>query len=68
MTLQDNSPMPSGKYKGKPMQEVPAEHLLYIYERGWCNAELKEYIEDNMQVLELEVANHERDRLLLGIE
>ena len=60
--------MPSGKYKGKPTQEVPAEHLLYFYERGWCNAELKEYIEDNKQVLELEVANHERDILLLGIE
>lgn len=29
--LQDTDPMPWGKYKGTPMQDVPADYLHWLY-------------------------------------
>lgn len=49
--LNDNSPMPNGKYKGILMANVPDEHLLWIYENNKCRDDVREYIEDNLQVL-----------------
>lgn len=32
--LTDLDPMPFGKHKGKPMQDVPASYLHYLWENG----------------------------------
>jgi uncharacterized protein (DUF3820 family) len=53
--------MPIGKYKGRPMKEVPASYLLWWYEDkletdSYINISLtfkmlKRYITDNLQFL-----------------
>lgn len=55
MTLTDKSPMPFGKHKGVEMANVPADYLLWLYENNKCTDEVKEYIEDNMDVLKMEI-------------
>jgi len=52
--LTDESIMPFGKYKGDRMEYVPASYLIWLYENNKCSAAVKEYIEDNMDVLKLE--------------
>jgi len=47
--------MPFGKYKGKELQDIPASYLLWLYNEGLNHLQLKEYIEDNMEVLEKEI-------------
>lgn len=47
--------MPFGKYKGLKLIEVPAEYLLEIYKNGKATGELKEYIEDYEDALNLEM-------------
>lgn len=32
--LNDLSPMPFGKYKGTPMQDVPASYFFYLWQNG----------------------------------
>lgn len=58
----DQTPFPFGnKHKGKPMQDVPAEYLLWCFE-NMQNLEqgIKDYINANMQGLRQEVANRKR--------
>ncbi len=51
--LQDNDPMPFGKYKGDPMEKVPASYLHWL----WTNGKSKEsdpvadYIRRNLSAL-----------------
>lgn len=52
--LTDTDPMPYGKFKGDQMQNVPYWHLLWLYDNGKANPEVKAYIEDNKEVLEAE--------------
>lgn len=33
--LKDSDPMPFGKHKGKPMQEVPANYLDWLRGEDW---------------------------------
>lgn len=47
--------MPFGKYKGYELIEVPAEYLLSILKSGEATGELKQYIEDVKDILELEM-------------
>lgn len=47
--------MPWGQYKGKRMIDVPASYLLWLYENNKCNNDVREYIEDNMDALKLEI-------------
>lgn len=56
-TLTDNSPMPYGKYKGVEMQEVPASYLIWLYENDKCSDSVKEYVEDNLEILKSEINN-----------
>lgn len=56
-SLTDLSPMPFGKHKGMPMQDVPAEYLHW----WWCNGgqhdksnPLHGYIVKSMSALESE--------------
>uniref|UniRef100_A0A6M3LLS0 Putative quorum-sensing-regulated virulence factor n=1 Tax=viral metagenome TaxID=1070528 RepID=A0A6M3LLS0_9ZZZZ len=53
--LQDDSPMPFGKYKGDKMINVPASYLLWLYNENKCNKNVRDYIEDNLDVLKMEV-------------
>lgn len=55
MTLTDKSPMPFGIHKGTSMANVPAEYLLWLYDNGKCSQEVRDYIEDNLDVLRQEV-------------
>ena len=54
MTLTDKSIMPFGKFKGVALANVPAYYLLWLYEQSYCSADMKEYIEDNMEILQSE--------------
>lgn len=55
LLLRDNSPMPSGKYRGTKMEDVPAEHLIYIYDNDLCSDDVSDYIEDCIEVLNMEI-------------
>lgn len=52
--MTDESIIPFGKYKGEKLANVPASYLLWLYSEGYCQRELKKYIEDNMDVLKQE--------------
>ena len=58
--MNDNSVMPFGKYKGEKMANVPADYLLWMYENGKCYGEIKEYIKDNLQVIQTEIKRSQR--------
>lgn len=62
--LQDTDPMPFGKYKGKPMAQVPASYLFWLEEkitatfynnRTLQEKEIMAYVKENRQVLEKEI-------------
>jgi uncharacterized protein (DUF3820 family) len=55
MKLTDESPMPWGKYKGDQMINIPASYLIWCYDNGKCSSDVKEYIKDNLDVLNEEV-------------
>jgi uncharacterized protein (DUF3820 family) len=55
--LEDNSPMPFGKYKGIQMVDVPASYLIWLYENDKCNDEVRLYIEDCKDALYEEIEN-----------
>ena len=55
--MNDTDKMPFGKYKGTPMQDVPADYLFYLWTK--CDFEHKstdvaEYIRNNLKTLEVE--------------
>ncbi len=56
--LDDLSPMPFGKYKDTPMQDVPARYLHYLWTTG-LNAKVKfdpvaDYVKRNLHALKQE--------------
>jgi uncharacterized protein (DUF3820 family) len=53
--MDDYDLMPFGAYKGRELIEVPAEYLLKILRSGEATGELKEYIEEYKDALELEM-------------
>lgn len=61
MPLQDDSPMPWGKYKGIPMQDVPADYLHWLWhEAGKKNNKVcpvADYIRRNLNALAIENQN-----------
>lgn len=50
MELNDKSPMPQGKFKGQPMENVPYWHLLWLENQPYCRKDVKQYIEENRDV------------------
>lgn len=52
--MDDYDLMPFGAYKGRELIDVPAEYLLKILRSGEATGELKEYIEDVKEILEIE--------------
>jgi uncharacterized protein (DUF3820 family) len=53
--MDDYDLMPFGKYKDYELGDVPAEYLLNILRSGEATGQLKEYIEDVKDILEVEV-------------
>jgi uncharacterized protein (DUF3820 family) len=58
--LTDSSPMPFGKYRGKPMIDVPAHYLLYLFNDGCNHPDVKKYILDNLEALKKEAGHVKR--------
>jgi uncharacterized protein (DUF3820 family) len=60
--LTDESLMPFGIHKDKKLEDVPADYLLWLYKDNKCGKSgLKEYIEENMDFLELEAKQNNRN-------
>jgi uncharacterized protein (DUF3820 family) len=60
--LDDHSPFPFGKFKGKKLMDVPPEFLIYLFENGKCYGNLKEYIADNLDVLKFQQEQNQKER------
>lgn len=59
--LTDESLMPFGKHKGKMMIDVPASWFLYMYdEMNISKGNVRDYIEENLEVLRKEVADQKQ--------
>jgi uncharacterized protein (DUF3820 family) len=53
--LDDLSPMPFGKHRGEPMQDVPAQYLHWLWTNGLDRkSEVADYIRRNMSSLKQE--------------
>lgn len=54
--LSDLDPMPFGKYKGQPMQDVPASYLHWLWKeiQHDKNSEVADYIRRNLSALRTE--------------
>lgn len=64
LCLEDSSPMPWGKYKGKLMQDVPASYLFYLWteqnlENEVSSNPVASYINDNLSALKQEYTDGE---------
>lgn len=55
--MDDQTPMPFGKHKGKKMEDVPASYLLWLRDQG-TGGEVGQYIEDNMTALQQECPDY----------
>lgn len=53
--LDDESPMPYGKYEGDAMIDVPAKYLLWLYDNDRCSESVKAYVESSLDALRKEV-------------
>lgn len=54
MKLEDSSPMPFGKFQGKPMEDVPSKYLLWLWDNGvWQDVgkPIHEYIKNAWSAL-----------------
>jgi hypothetical protein len=54
--LTDDSPMPYGKFQGTKMANVPAWYLIFLRENNRCTIPVKQYIKQNYDVLQNELA------------
>ncbi len=56
--LEDTDKMPFGKYRGTPMQDVPASYFHYLWNNGMFNekpkSQVADYIERNLTALKSE--------------
>lgn len=55
--MDDNTPMPWGKYQGKPIGDVPDYHLLWLWENNKCYGAVKQYIQDNLDAIKANIKN-----------
>ena len=52
--MTDQDLMPFGKHKGEKMANVPADYLLFLHRGGRIFGGIKQYINDNLELLEKE--------------
>lgn len=55
--MQDTDRIWFGQHQGKRLIDVPADYLIFIYEKGKCPGPLRKYIENNMDALKKESKN-----------
>lgn len=55
-TLQDTDPMPWGKHKNTPMQDVPVSYFHYLWTNGMKNEThpVSQYVRRNLSALMVE--------------
>lgn len=58
--LENNDLMPSGKYQGEKMIDVPAKYLLYVFENNMCTVRVKDYIRKNLDVIKDQIKKEEK--------
>lgn len=58
--LTDKSQMPYGQHKGVEMANVPADYLLWLHGAGKAFQGVKEYVIENLDVLEKEAERSRR--------
>jgi len=46
--------MPFGKYKGKPVKDIPFGYLLFLYDRNKLSGKIKTFAEENIPVLKFD--------------
>lgn len=44
-----------GKHAGQKLANIPADYLIWLYENDKCNAPMRAYIKDNLEVLKAEI-------------
>lgn len=54
MKLTDKDKITFGIHSGKALANVPASYLLWLWDGQKCFGDLKEYIQDNLEVLRSE--------------
>ncbi|WAX05448.1 hypothetical protein AS73P1_00028 [Alistipes phage AS73P1] len=59
--LTDSDLMPQGKFKGQTMENVPYWHLLWLADQPFCRADVKQYVEENRDVLNEEYKRANRE-------
>ena len=61
--LSDQDSMPFGKYKGKPMEDVPASYLDWLRDQPWLPRwpDVQEYIQRNEKTIDWELERQEED-------
>jgi uncharacterized protein (DUF3820 family) len=52
--ITDATPMPFGKYRGKPLIQIPAKYLLWLHDNGCDHPGVKKYILNNLDGLKKE--------------
>ena len=64
MPMNDGSPMPFGKFKGRPIKEVPAAYLDWLHDQAWITRwpEVLDYIEANRDTIDFELEQRARAR------
>lgn len=60
MELTDESLMPWGMHQGKPMTDVPADYLVWLYENNKVRGDVKRYIQANLETLKMQIANEKK--------
>jgi uncharacterized protein (DUF3820 family) len=53
--MTDESLFPFGEYKGQKLANVPGSFLFWLYMNNKCYDDLKDYIEDNLDVIKTEI-------------
>lgn len=57
--LEDTDPMPFGKYKGRHMQDVPANYLAWLKNENCSNELVANYIHNSWEAIQMELNSHE---------
>lgn len=57
--------MPFGMHKGKRFSQIPAQYLLWLFNKGCTHPEVSQYIHDNLASLQAEVSQQTQQRLNL---
>jgi len=60
--LTDTSTIWFGKHKGKKLENVPADYLIWLFDNNKCPNSLRQYIIENRDVLDKEASEAKQQR------